>query len=150
MDYKSRLLFGPMDHVKFYSRNTFVSAMLFSYVYIRPSGPWKLSVPGAPNLLARRPYNLYLGSNETHHGWIASKFQDPRNKQMMETTITGKTFKSLTAKYLNIYTQFSLAKEEELKPVMDYQNQLDYIVAVESGVFVHSYDGNMAKAVTGH
>ena len=54
---------------------------------------------------------------------------------------------TLIAKYLNIYTQFSLAKEEELKPVMDYQNQLDFIVAVESGVFVHSYDGNMAKAV---
>ena len=71
------------------------------------------------------------------------------------TLAAGKNYchdriKSLIAKYLNIYTQFSLAKEEELKPVMDYQNQLDYIVAVESGVFVHSYDGNMANAVTGH
>jgi hypothetical protein len=70
-----------------------VSATLFLYVNIRPSGPWKLSVPDAPNLLARRPSNLYLGSYETHHGWIASKFQDPINKQMMETTIIGKTVK---------------------------------------------------------
>ena len=33
--------------------------------------------------------------------------------------------KSLVAKYLNIYTYFSVEKEEDLKPnIKDYQNQL--------------------------
>jgi len=71
----------------------------------------------------------------------------------MGFTSAGKNYgrdgiKSLGAKYLNIYAHFSLEKEEELKPNKDSQNHLaamDYVVAVDSGVFVHSYDGNMAK-----
>ncbi|KAM1371181.1 hypothetical protein ACFX1X_041907 [Malus domestica] len=54
---------------------------------------------------------------------------------------------SLQAKYPNLFFHSNLAYEDELQPYKDKLNQLvalDYIIAVESDVFIYSYEGNMA------
>ncbi|KAF1871169.1 hypothetical protein Lal_00020903 [Lupinus albus] len=59
----------------------------------------------------------------------------------------------LSSRFPNLIFKESLASPEELKAFINHASQsaaLDYIISVESDVFVPSYSGNMARAVEGH
>ncbi|XP_059453540.1 O-fucosyltransferase 7 [Corylus avellana] len=59
----------------------------------------------------------------------------------------------LQSRYPILMSKEKLASVEELEPFMDHATQLaalDFIVSVESDVFIPSYSGNMARAVEGH
>ncbi|KAG7941337.1 hypothetical protein I3843_16G035600 [Carya illinoinensis] len=59
----------------------------------------------------------------------------------------------LRSRYPILMSKEKLASVEELESFIDHASQLaalDYIVSVESDVFIPSYSGNMARAVEGH
>ncbi|XP_031391282.1 O-fucosyltransferase 7 isoform X2 [Punica granatum] len=59
----------------------------------------------------------------------------------------------LQSRFPMLMSKEKLASVEELEPFLSHASQmaaLDYIVSVESDVFIPSYSGNMARAVEGH
>ncbi|RRT65759.1 hypothetical protein B296_00039562 [Ensete ventricosum] len=59
----------------------------------------------------------------------------------------------LRSHFPNLVFKETLATKEELKDFSSHSSQtaaIDYIISVESDVFVPSYTGNMARAVEGH
>lgn len=64
-----------------------------------------------------------------------------------------KRMAGLLSSFPNVMRKETVATPEELGPFVKHSSQLaalDYIVSVESDVFVPSYSGNMARAVEGH
>ncbi|XVE85688.1 hypothetical protein DITRI_Ditri17bG0111200 [Diplodiscus trichospermus] len=64
-----------------------------------------------------------------------------------------KRMAAMAAAYPNLVTKESVLKPEELEPFLKHAHQmaaLDYIVALESDIYVPTYRGNMAKSVEGH
>nr|GMD26289.1 O-fucosyltransferase 7 [Ipomoea batatas] len=59
----------------------------------------------------------------------------------------------LRSRYPLLMNKEKLASAAELEPFVNHASQmaaLDYIVSVESDIFIPSYSGNMARAVEGH
>ncbi|GAB4847741.1 O-fucosyltransferase 38, variant 2 [Ancistrocladus abbreviatus] len=59
----------------------------------------------------------------------------------------------LTSRFPNVVFKETVATQEELEGFSNHASQtaaLDYIISVESDVFIPSYSGNMARAVEGH
>ncbi|KAI4345098.1 hypothetical protein L6164_012260 [Bauhinia variegata] len=59
----------------------------------------------------------------------------------------------LSSRFPNLVFKESLVTPEELQALTNHASQwaaLDYIISVESDVFIPSYSGNMARAVEGH
>ncbi|CAL5384040.1 unnamed protein product [Camellia sinensis] len=59
----------------------------------------------------------------------------------------------LQLRYPLIMNKEKLASADELEPFINHASQmaaLDYIVSVQSDIFIPSYSGNMARAVEGH
>lgn len=60
---------------------------------------------------------------------------------------------ALQSRFPTLMRKEKLASVEELDPFVEHASQmaaLDYIVSVESDIFIPSYSGNMARAVEGH
>lgn len=60
---------------------------------------------------------------------------------------------NLQSRYPLLMNKEKLTSAEELGPFINHSSQmaaLDYIVSVESDIFIPSYSGNMARAVEGH
>ncbi|XP_039158224.1 O-fucosyltransferase 38-like [Eucalyptus grandis] len=60
---------------------------------------------------------------------------------------------TLSSRFPNLVFKETLATKEELEGFTNHASQsaaIDYIISVESDVFVSSYSGNMARAVEGH
>ncbi|KAG1363744.1 O-fucosyltransferase 34 [Cocos nucifera] len=60
---------------------------------------------------------------------------------------------ALTAAYPNVVRKETLLEPSDLRFFQNHSSQmaaLDYLVSLESDVFVPTYDGNMAKVVEGH
>lgn len=61
--------------------------------------------------------------------------------------------RALSEAYPNMVRKEMLLNPEDLRPFQNHSSQmaaLDYLVSLESDVFVPTYDGNMAKVVEGH
>ncbi|KAF5798139.1 putative GDP-fucose protein O-fucosyltransferase [Helianthus annuus] len=59
----------------------------------------------------------------------------------------------LTSRFPNVLFKELIATEEELKAYSNHASQtaaLDYIISLESDVFIPTHSGNMARAVEGH
>lgn len=60
---------------------------------------------------------------------------------------------SLAASYPNLVRKETLLRQSDLRFFQNHSSQmaaLDYLVSMESDIFVPTYDGNMAKVVEGH